>query len=85
MTETGREGWTPEERALWDARADNEEWSHAWSILNPMVEISREQDTSMGQLARRGAAAVDQALQPATLVLGQAHGVLSLPGHGDAS
>lgn len=40
--ETGREGWTPEERALWDARADNEEWSHAWSLLNPMVDISRE-------------------------------------------
>ncbi len=42
MTETGREGWTLEERELYDARADHEEWAHAWSILSPMVTISRE-------------------------------------------
>lgn len=42
--ETGRdprEGWTKEERELYDARADNEAWSHAQEVLEPMVEIAR--------------------------------------------
>ncbi len=41
MTETGREGWTPEERALWDARADHEAWCLAHSILEPWVKATR--------------------------------------------
>ncbi len=41
MTETGREGWTPEERVLWDARADHEAWSLARSILEPWVRATR--------------------------------------------
>ncbi len=41
MTETGREGWTPEERALWDARAEVEAWGLARKILGPWVEAAR--------------------------------------------
>lgn len=41
MTETGLEGWTPEERELYDARADNEAWSLAGDILGPWVETTR--------------------------------------------
>ena len=31
---------TPEERELWDARADEEGWSHPIEILEPMREIA---------------------------------------------
>lgn len=42
MTEkTGREGWTPEERELYDAQADHEAWSTAGEILTPWVEATR--------------------------------------------
>ncbi len=41
MTETGRERWTPEERELFDARADHEQWAFAASILEPWVEATR--------------------------------------------
>ncbi len=37
----GREHWTPEERAHYDARAEVEAWNLAWSILNPWVESTR--------------------------------------------
>ncbi len=36
-----REGWTPEERELYDAYADHEAWSFAASILKPWVEAAR--------------------------------------------
>lgn len=39
--ETGREHWTPEEREHWDARAEEEAWGLAWSILYPWVESAR--------------------------------------------
>ncbi len=42
MMETGREGWTEEERELYDTRADAEDWGHARCILIPMVAIARE-------------------------------------------
>lgn len=42
MTETGREGWTPEERELYDAHADHEAWEHARSILDPLVQVVHE-------------------------------------------
>ena len=42
MTEqTGREGWTPEERELYDARADHEQWAFTASILEPWVQATR--------------------------------------------
>src|SRR5215217_7036084 len=47
--------------------------------------VGLEQDAHMGQLARRGVAASDQALQPAAIFPGQAHGILPLPRHRDAS
>lgn len=37
----GREGWTQEERELYDAKADEEAWSHTIEILEPMLEIGR--------------------------------------------
>ncbi len=42
MTEAGREGWSPEERALYDARAESEAWDFAWRILEPWVQSARE-------------------------------------------
>jgi len=33
---------TPEERKLYDARADHEAWGHAHAILEPWVRITRE-------------------------------------------
>ena len=42
MTETGREGWTQEERELYDAHADHEAWEHARSIIGPFAQIARE-------------------------------------------
>src|SRR4029450_11524541 len=47
--------------------------------------VGFEKDARMGQPARRGVAASDQAFQPAAILPGQAHGVVSLPGHRDAS
>src|SRR5829696_3841120 len=47
--------------------------------------VGLEQDARMGQLARRGVAARDQALQLATLVPAQAHGVVPLPRHREVS
>src|SRR5215218_1471553 len=47
--------------------------------------VGLEQNAHMGQLARRGVAASDQALQPPAILPGQAHGVLPLPRHRDAS
>jgi hypothetical protein len=38
---TGREGWTEEERELFDTRADCEGWSYAHEILEPLVRITR--------------------------------------------
>lgn len=38
---TGREGWTEEERELWDAQADHEAWSHAAEILHPLAHAVR--------------------------------------------
>ncbi len=35
------EKMTPEERELWDARADEEGWGHAIELLEPMREIAR--------------------------------------------
>ncbi len=37
----GREHWTPEERAHYDARAEVEAWDLAWKILAPWVESVR--------------------------------------------
>ena len=37
-----RAGWTQWEIDEFDARDDNEEWSHAQSSLRPMVELTRE-------------------------------------------
>src|ERR687898_1443935 len=50
--------------------------SFAGSIL---ALVGLEQDARMGQPSRRGVAASDHALQTAAVVLGQDHGVLSLP------
>lgn len=36
-----REGWTQEERDLYDAKAEEEAWSHAIELLEPMHEIAR--------------------------------------------
>src|SRR5215203_3372518 len=44
-----------------------------------------EQDARMGQLARRGVATSDQAFQAAAILPGQAHGVVTLPRHREAS
>ncbi len=41
MEKTGREGWTPEERAHYDARAEVEAWDLARKILGPWVESAR--------------------------------------------
>ena len=32
---------TPEERKLWDARADHEAWSFAWAVLEPWERATR--------------------------------------------
>ncbi len=37
----GREHWTPEERAHYDARAEVEAWDLARKILAPWVEATR--------------------------------------------
>ena len=37
-----REGWTQEERELFDARADHELWEYAHRIMEPWVRITRE-------------------------------------------
>ncbi|MDP8951317.1 MAG: hypothetical protein M3N18_03590 [Actinomycetota bacterium] len=37
----GREDWTPEERARYDARAEEEAWGLACNILRPWVESVR--------------------------------------------
>ena len=38
MEETsGREDWTPAERALYDARAEAEDWGLAFRLLEPWV------------------------------------------------
>jgi hypothetical protein len=42
MTEEGREGWTPQERALYDAQAQAEAWDLATRILQPWVQATRE-------------------------------------------
>jgi hypothetical protein len=42
VTETGREGWTKEERELYDAKAGHEAWEHARSILDPLVQVVHE-------------------------------------------
>src|SRR5215204_2961360 len=47
--------------------------------------VGLEQDARMGQLARRGVAASDQAFQLAAILSGQAHGVVPLPRHREAS
>src|SRR5215208_6405206 len=47
--------------------------------------VGLEQDARMGQLARRGVAASDQAFQPGAILPGQAHGVLPLPRHREVS
>jgi hypothetical protein len=51
---TEREGWTPEEIALFDAQADHEGWSYAHKILKPWVEITREigSDELMGVMEK---------------------------------
>ncbi|MDP8950677.1 MAG: hypothetical protein M3N18_00245 [Actinomycetota bacterium] len=36
----GREHWTPEERALYDARSEEEAWDLARRILAPWVEAT---------------------------------------------
>jgi len=41
MTETGREGWTSEERELYDTQADHEGWSFAQEFLEPWMEVTR--------------------------------------------
>src|SRR5215204_4864378 len=43
--------------------------------------VGLEQDARMGQLARRGVAASDQAFQPGAILPGEAHGVVPLPRH----
>src|SRR5215204_546851 len=47
--------------------------------------VGLEQDARMGQLARRGVATSDQAFQLAAILPGQAHGVVPLPRHREAS
>src|SRR5215207_2398456 len=47
--------------------------------------VGLEQDARMGQLARRGVATSDQAFQAAAILPGQAHGVVTLPRHREAS
>src|SRR5215218_9168244 len=47
--------------------------------------VGFEKDARMGQPASRGVAASDQALQAAAILPGQAHGVVPLPGHREAS
>src|SRR5215211_6817741 len=47
--------------------------------------VGLEQDVRMGQLARRGVATSDQAFQAAAILPGQAHGVVPLPRHREAS
>ena len=37
----GGESWTPEERAWWDAKAEEEAWEFAESVLRPWVEAAR--------------------------------------------
>src|SRR5215210_244805 len=44
--------------------------------------VSLQEDASMAELARRGAAACDQALQHVSILGAQEHGVVPLPGHG---
>ncbi len=41
LEEDFEEPITPEERDLYDAKADEEAWSHAIEILEPMTEIAR--------------------------------------------
>src|SRR5215207_8580913 len=43
--------------------------------------VGLEQDARMGQLARRGVAASDQAFQPGAILPGEAHWVVPLPRH----
>lgn len=42
MKRDPREGWTQWEKDEYDARADHEAWEYAWSVLNPLVQATRE-------------------------------------------
>jgi hypothetical protein len=53
------------------------------SIFVPLVGL--EQEASLGRLARRGVATSDRAFQAAAILPGQAHGVVRLARHREAS
>ena len=52
---------TPEERALYDARADHEAWDHAHAILESWVRITREIGTDeLTRVMEKALAEVEQ-------------------------